>query len=385
MGNLQKLRIPSSLGIFSGDKMPAAGLTYGVSGQRFSRNAYRPSGCCFSFVLFILVLLFMPFFLAAEDEPPVIPIAKPSGDYYDATIGEADNFRKAFDTDVSFDIENYLEKVEDGHAIVTFSISGKEFKIISRNDMRDYKRELRNVFSAELGSLVKHSDIYIYNKYKDIVVAKGDMNVSDLLVLKSIDGKSGTYIVNQEGSFEEVQADGSKKQSTFFFLKPLKAAHVFNNARLIKKKLHLMIGASYGFQFMSPFGHVVEASVKSTKAYPLYLSAGLVFMHRAGEMNGIGARLGMETFMSIDSFFGFQTGLGFFAASNFSVLYDIQSKSLAYVPDLEIGLKWFFDSEYAVSLGARFIDEFSKSPVGDLTSYSGKRSICLSIGLLTIV
>ena len=337
-----------------------------------------------SFVLFALVLLFAPFSFAAEEGLPAASAAKALGDYYEATVEEAENFRNAFDTDV-FVIEDYSEKEDDGYAIVTFAISGKEFKIISRNDIRDYKKELRNVFSAELGSLVKNSGIRIYNKYKNIVVAKGDMNVSDLLVLKSIDGKSGTYVVNQEGSFEEVQADGSKKQSIFYFLKPLKAAHVFNNARLIKKKLHLMISASYGFQFTDPFGHIVEASVKSTRAYPLYLSAGLVYMHRIGEMNGFGVRLGMETFMSIDSFFGLQTGLGFFAASCFSVLYDIQSESIAYVPDLEIGFKWFFDSEYAISFGARFVDEFSKKAFGNSASYSGKRSACLSIVLLTIV
>ena len=347
--------------------------------NRFSRVFPRKLFCLLRFAVMIVFALAMAQFSVAADGSGI------TDDGFRGLIeAEAENFRQAFGLDAPFEVSGFERSSIGDYSVFKFAVSGKNLKVVSLNDVADFKKELRKVFSAELGSLAGESESYVYDAYKNIVTAKGNMSVADLLVMRSLDGTRGTYIVNQKGSFEEEMPDGEKKRSEIYFLKPLKACHVFNNARLERKKLHLMADVTYGLSFFNSMGHVVSAGIKFTKTYPVYLNLGLVYGLRPGALNAIGIRPGVESFVSMDSLFGSRTGLGIFVGFNFSLLYDFQSMAMAYAPDVELGIRWFFDSEWALSAGARFVTEFTKnaSASGGL---SGKFGICAIVGFTMIL
>ena len=310
--------------------------------------------------IFILLLLICPFFVLSEEI---------DDNFYELTIKELENFQTAYGDDCEFIITNWDITVDNEFIDSSFDVNQKHFRIMSGNNEEKYIKELRKTFSVELASLVNESDIFLFNIYKNAVTIQGNARIGDILFVNSINGDKGTYIVSQKQKFLK-QVGEEKKESTLYLIKPIRPTHLFNNARFTKKSKNLFFENSIFSTGFENFKGSLISKLKTSIVYPFYLNASILYSYDTGGYNTFGFQTGFEVMNHASSISKIASGLNWYVSFDFGVLYDTNRQRLSYSPNIELGGRWFFRFDQALSLGIRFSKEYYKEK--DLNSGDNK-------------
>ena len=235
---------------------------------------------------------------------------------------------------------------------LSFTIKGEEFKVISQDNKSSLKKELDLLFEKEIGKFSALDDAdYIFQKYNNVTIAKGDLKRGDIVFSKAFNGKKSSFMV--QSPFKD------NDEGRVFFLKPLYKSKYFSQTALEKKHNPLFLDITYSLGFMNSFRNLLKVDVKNGFLYPLFIKAGVqneINLSFEGRFisEAFGLNIGLECLVPLDYIFSTSLSLHLYSDFNLNFIENISLNYFYVIPDVSIGLEWFINPYTAIKFAAKF-------------------------------